>query len=293
VPKAVAILLVLQTAVAGIALFVLLDGVEWVCEHIRVIALSTVLIGGIVGIALTIPSTLAGGTFIAWGFIGLMAAACLSAVFIIARDFWKHPRRTIRPRYLSDQAEDEWLVFDGQVELGPFSTEELLERFSNGEIMPSDHVWRPGMDRWRPAYAAGLQRLAVQPDAIPLSNARNHPQALESGCPPSIGAVPPWMARSWTRRHPERTWGRERRAVSLWKQVLQGAPQLGDSERLQERRNIMERPLGALDVPGHECKGDVSIREDLGDGQHVVQAKLNIEQRAIKGRRGSNSGRLR
>jgi len=75
-------------------------------------------------------------------------------------------------RDLGDPAEYEWLVFDGQVERGPFSTAELVERFSNGEIMPSDHVWKPGMDTWRPAYAAGLQRLAVQPEAIPLNSTR-------------------------------------------------------------------------------------------------------------------------
>jgi len=109
------------------------------------------------------------------------------------------------PGDLGHPAEYEWLVFDGQVERGPFSTAELVERFSSGEIMPSDHVWKPGMDTWRPAYAAGLQRLAVQPEAIPLNSKRNHHRALESGCPPSIGAVPPWMARSWTRHHPERT----------------------------------------------------------------------------------------
>ena len=205
-PQTVAILLVVQVALGGIALFVLVDGPELVREHIRVIALWTLLVGGIAGLSLTIPWALTEGAVTAWGFVGLTGAACLCAVFIIARDFWKrHSRRTTRPRYPNDRAEHEWLLFDGQVERGPFSTAELSERFLNGEIAPSDYVWKPGMDRWRPAYAAGLQRLAVQPEAIPLNNARNHPQALESGCPPSIGAVPPWMARSWTRRHPERT----------------------------------------------------------------------------------------
>ena len=205
-PKAAAILLITQTALAAIALFVLVDGLEWVREHIRIIALWTVLIGGIVGLALTIPWALTEWAVTAWGFVGLTGAACLCAVFIIARDFWKrHGRRMMRPRFLTDPPEIEWLVFDGQVDRGPFSTAELIERCFNGEIAPSDYVWKPGMDMWRPAYAAGLQRLAVQPEAIPLNNARNHPQGLESGCPPSIGAVPPWMARSWTRHEPERT----------------------------------------------------------------------------------------
>jgi len=199
-------LLVVQVALGGIALFVLVDGPELVHEHIRVIAVWTLLVGGIAGLSLTIPWALTEGAVTAWGFVGLTGAACLCAVFIIARDFWKrHSRRTTRPRYPNDRAEHEWLLFDGQVERGPFSTAELSERFLNGEIAPSDYVWKPGMDRWRPAYAAGLQRLDVQPEAIPLNNARNHPQGLESGCPPSIGAVPPWMARSWTRHEPERT----------------------------------------------------------------------------------------
>jgi hypothetical protein len=49
-------------------------------------------------------------------------------------------------------------------------------------------------------------------------------------------------------------------AVSFWKQVLQRAPQLRDGERLQERRDVMEDPLGTLHVPCHEREGDVSIR---------------------------------
>jgi hypothetical protein len=206
VPKAAAILLITQTALAAVALFVLSDGPERVREHIRVIAPWTVLIGCIVGVTLTVPWAMTEWAVTAWGLVGLMGAACLCALCFIGRDFWKwHSRRTMRGRYLSDRAEHEWLVFDGQVELGPFSTVELLERFSNGEIRPSYHVWKPGMDGWRPAYAAGLQRLAAQLEAVPLNNARNHPQALESGCRPSRGVVPPWMAQSWTRRHPERT----------------------------------------------------------------------------------------
>jgi uncharacterized protein DUF4339 len=206
VPKAAAILLITQTALSAIALFVLLDGPEWVRSHIRAIGLWTVLIGGIVGLALTIPWALTEWAVTAWGFVGLTGAACLCAVFIIARDFWKrHGRRMMRPRFLTDPPEHEWLVFDGEVEVGPLSTAELIERFSNGEITPSDYVWKPGMDRWRPVYAVGLQRVAVQPVAIPLSNASNHPQSLENGFPRSVGAVPPWMIRSWTQRHPERT----------------------------------------------------------------------------------------
>jgi hypothetical protein len=204
VPQAVAILLVAQTALAGIALFVLVDGPEWVRDHIRAIALWTILIGGIFGLTWTIPWALTEWAVTAWGFVGLTGAACLCPMFIIARRK-RHSRRTMPPRVLSNRVEDEWLVFDGQIERGPFSTAELIERFSNGEITASDHVWKPGMDSWRPAYAAGLHRLAVQPVAIPLSNASNHPQSLENGFPRSVGAVPPWMIRSWTQRHPERT----------------------------------------------------------------------------------------
>jgi hypothetical protein len=205
VPKTVAILLISQTALGAIALFVLVDGPEWVRSHIRATALWTVLVGGVGGLTLTIPWVLTEWAITAWGFVGLTGAACLCPVFVVGRDFWKRHSHRIRPRYLSDGAEDEWLLFDGQVERGPFSTAELIERFSNGEITASDHVWKPGMDSWRPAYAAGLQRLAVQAETVPLSDARNHPRGLGNGCPTSRGVVPPWMARSWTRHHPERT----------------------------------------------------------------------------------------
>jgi GYF domain 2 len=206
VPQTVAILLILQTALAAIALFMLVDGPEWVRSRIRLIALWTVLIGGIVALSLAVPWALTERGVTAWALVGLPGAACLSTGFITARDLWKrHALPIMQRHYRSSPAEDEWLLFDGQVERGPFSTAELIERFSNGEITPSDHVWKPGMDGWRPAYAAGLQRLAVQAEAVPLSNARNHPRGFGNCCPRSRGVVPPWMARSWTRHHPERT----------------------------------------------------------------------------------------
>jgi GYF domain 2 len=204
VPKSAAILLVLQTALAAIALFVLVDGPDWVRSHVRRIALWVVLIGGIVGLAFTTPWALTEVAVTTWGLVGLTGAASLCAGSIIGHDFWEWHSHCIRPRYLSDAAEDEWLLFDGQVERGPFSTAELIERFSNGEITASDHVWKPGMDSWRPAYAAGLHRLAAQAKAVPLNDARNHP-GLGNCCPPSRGVVPPWMARSWTRHNPDRT----------------------------------------------------------------------------------------
>jgi uncharacterized protein DUF4339 len=206
VSQAAATLLTVQMALTGVVLFVLVDGPEWVRDHLRVIALWTVLIAGIVGMTLTSQWAFASWGYGVFGLVAVVGAACLCASFIIARDFWRwySPGRT-RVRYLSNRAEDQWLVYDGRRELGPFSTPELMERVANGEIAPSDYVWMPGMDRWRPVYAVGLQRAAVQPVAIPLSDASNHPQAFENGFLPAIGAVPPWMARSWTRHHPERT----------------------------------------------------------------------------------------
>jgi len=62
--------LVAQIALAGIALFVLVDGPEWVREHIHVIAPWTLLVGGIAGLTLTIPWALTEGAVTAWGFVG-------------------------------------------------------------------------------------------------------------------------------------------------------------------------------------------------------------------------------
>jgi hypothetical protein len=206
VSQAAAILLMVQMTLASIALFVLVDGPEWVRDHIRGIALWTMLIGGIVCTTLTSRWVVTDQGYGAFGILGLVGAAWLFVSFISARDFWKwYSSRRTRVRYLSNRAEDQWLVYDGRRELGPFSNAELIERFSNGEIAPSDYVWKPGMDRWRPVYAAGLQRIADQPVAVPLSDASNHPHSHESGFPTSTGAVPPWMVRTWTQHHPERT----------------------------------------------------------------------------------------
>jgi len=200
-------LVLVQVALVLTALFLLADGVEWVRGHIRAIGLCTILVGGSAGIALAIPSRLAEGAVTAWTFIGLMIVASVAAGLLIMRDLWEwHSRRALQAAHARARAEDEWLVFNDGIELGPFTSAELTERLANGELSPSAHVWKPGMHNWRPAYAAGLQRIAVwQVGVVPLSDARNQPRAREGRCPPSIGVVPPWMVRSWTRYHPERT----------------------------------------------------------------------------------------
>jgi hypothetical protein len=201
------LLVLVQVVIALIALFLLADGVEWVREHIRAIGLSTVLVGGSAASASVVPATLAEGAVTVWTFIGLMMAACAAAGLLITRDLWDwHFRRRRPSAHVRAAEEDEWLVYNDGIELGPFTSAELTERLANGEFSPSVHVWKPGMDKWRPAYAAGLQRIAGwQVGAVPLSDARNKPRNRGGRCPPSIGVVPPWMARSWTQYHPERT----------------------------------------------------------------------------------------
>jgi hypothetical protein len=71
VPQTVAILLIFQTALAAIALFVLVDGPEWVRSRIRLIALWTVLIGGIVALSLAVPWALTERGVTAWALVGL------------------------------------------------------------------------------------------------------------------------------------------------------------------------------------------------------------------------------
>ena len=205
-PQTVAILLVVQVALGGIALFVLVDGPELVREHIRVIALWTLLVGGIAGLSLTIPWALTEGAVTAWGFVGLTGAACLCAVFIIARDFWKrHSRRTTRPRYPNDRAEHEWLLFDGQVERGPFSTAELSERFLNGEIAPSDYVWKPGIGQMETRLCRRLAKArraagghTVEQRAEPSSRSPKRLSPFNRRCATLDGAI---MDATRTRAH--------------------------------------------------------------------------------------------
>src|SRR5438874_1519297 len=75
VSQAAAILLIVQTVLAGISLFVLVDGAEWVRHHIRVIALWTVLIAGIVVMMLASRWPLANWAYGAFALVGVMGAA--------------------------------------------------------------------------------------------------------------------------------------------------------------------------------------------------------------------------
>jgi hypothetical protein len=191
VEHAVAILLV-QIALAALALFLLADGPRWVRDHLRLIALSIALAAAIAWTTWTGRWALNNWGNGAFALMGLAGAGCLLVCLAGAREAlrWSLSRpvragEAIPVEYEFERAEDQWYVHDGDTELGPFSTAELIERFSNAEIASSHYLWKPGMDGWRRAYAVGLERSQAVP--IPLRDTGNDPETPELDPPPSLG----------------------------------------------------------------------------------------------------------
>jgi hypothetical protein len=195
VQHAVAILLV-QIALAAVALFVLADGPRWMRDNLRFIA-------RFIALAIALAAALAWTTWSGrwaldnWGhgafaLMALAGAGCLRVCVAGAREAlrWSLSRpvrggETSPIEYEFERGEDQWYVHDGVKERGPFSTAELIERFSNAEIASSHYLWKPGMDGWRRAYAVGLERRQAVP--IPLRDEGNDPEMPEPDLPPSLG----------------------------------------------------------------------------------------------------------
>jgi hypothetical protein len=191
VEHAVTILLV-QVAFAALALFVLTDGPRWVRDNLRLVALSIALAAAIAWTTWTQRWALDNWGHGAFAMMALLGAGCLYVCLTGAREVvrWSFSRPTRAPErapveYEFERGEDQWYVHDGDKELGPFSTAELIDRFSNAEIASSHYLWKPGMDKWRRAYALGLERGQSVP--IPLRDAGNDPETPEPDLPPSIG----------------------------------------------------------------------------------------------------------
>jgi len=191
VEHAVAILLV-QVALAALALFVLADGPRWVRDHLHLIPFSIALGAAVAWTTWTGRWALENWGHGAFAVMALAGVGCLYVCLAGARDVlrWSFSRpmrasAAISVDYEFERAEDQWYVHDGDKELGPFSTAELIERFSNAEIASSHYLWKPGMDGWRRAYAVGLERGQAVP--IPLRDAGNDPEGPEPDPPPSLG----------------------------------------------------------------------------------------------------------
>src|SRR5919197_4597603 len=89
------VLLMVQVALAAIAIFLLVDGVQWVRDHIRTVGLSAVLTVGTIGVALMLPSGFAERSEAVWALIGLMAASSAGAGLMIGRDLLNRYSRHI------------------------------------------------------------------------------------------------------------------------------------------------------------------------------------------------------
>jgi len=46
----------------------------------------------------------------------------------------------------------DWHVQSGETQVGPVGESELVTWVGSGQLLPTDLVWRDGMDRWAPAW---------------------------------------------------------------------------------------------------------------------------------------------
>lgn len=79
----------------------------------------------------------------------------------------------------------EWFYSKNGAQLGPVSREDLLQKKIRGEVLPSDLVWKQGMDDWKP-----LAQVAE----------------LAGGPPPSMSSYPPVNMQGFAPQIPNYLW---------------------------------------------------------------------------------------
>ncbi len=79
----------------------------------------------------------------------------------------------------------EWYYASGGQQLGPVNTEELRAALRDGNVKPSDLVWKEGMPDWAPAATVSVLKSAQAPAPQP----KPRPQATTSA-PQRIGSDP-------------------------------------------------------------------------------------------------------
>jgi len=84
---------------------------------------------------------------------------------------------------------DAYLVNRSGMQIGPFSLKQCAEMLRNGQFLPSDLVWQPGMAEWRPlGEILSIGALAIPASAQPANLMVNRPSIIEEP-EESIGAL--------------------------------------------------------------------------------------------------------
>jgi hypothetical protein len=185
-----ATILLVQVALGALALFVLADGPRHARDRPGLMALLISVAAAVAWTTWTQRWALHHWGHGAYAVLALAAAGCLLVCLTVARDLVRSSRaqpdvERFAAGYEFERGEDEWYVHNGDTEFGPYSTEELLERFENAEIASSHYLWKPGMDGWRRAYAVGLERGQSVP--IPLQEPGHDPAGFDPDPAPVRG----------------------------------------------------------------------------------------------------------
>lgn len=93
----------------------------------------------------------------------------------------------------------EWYVYQGEQQKGPYAWEELWELARSGALKPEDLVWVEGMDDWAPArQIAGLAGIpasaTVPPPPPPIGAEASRPPSSSLAAPSQAG---PPKVRTW------------------------------------------------------------------------------------------------
>jgi hypothetical protein len=75
---------------------------------------------------------------------------------------------------------EEWMIFDGSNEYGPFDLNQVNEFIAEGRILPNTHLWKSGMDSW-----------------LEASNVEDFSGSFDHGCIPhrEISMPPPVISK--------------------------------------------------------------------------------------------------
>ncbi len=100
-------------------------------------------------------------------------------------------RVTGTPDATTPTTDEDYYVLDGDVQVGPLSRADVLDRIARGATGAADLVWRPGLDAW--VRSDSLPELSdAFRDAVPPPPQPPTPPPLPATPPPAVEPAPPF-----------------------------------------------------------------------------------------------------